>query len=151
MRPPRNNPTPKGAYVLLVRLPRDETIPIGRLGFSRFRAGHYAYVGSALGGLRSRLDRHLRTEKRPRWHIDYLLEKARLEDIVTCETVARVECAIADAMAMQFDSVPGFGCSDCRCRSHLFFSPGPMMPAVISAARAMGLKPAVVDVRASRR
>ena len=133
--------TAKGCYVLLIGLPADETVTAGRLGPIRFRGGHYAYVGSALGGLRSRLNRHLRSEKKAHWHIDYLLEKARISEIVTCETDVRVECVIARALWGRFDSVAGFGSSDCRCRSHLFFSTAKMTETVVSILEELRLSP----------
>jgi Uri superfamily endonuclease len=33
-----------------------------------------------------------------------------------------LECELADALAGAFAPVPGFGASDCKCRSHLFHS-----------------------------
>ena len=138
---PRGGSTAKGCYVLLIELPTEETVTTGRLGPVDFPRGHYAYVGSALGGLRSRLERHLRSEKKVRWHVDYLLEKARISEIVTCETEERVECVIARALAGRFSSVSGFGSSDCRCRSHLFFSTAPMTETVVSLLEQLGLSP----------
>jgi Uri superfamily endonuclease len=133
--------TGRGSYVLLTHLPEEQTIAVGSLSPFRFLRGYYAYVGSALGGFRSRLDRHLRTEKKLHWHIDYLLRYASLDAIITCETEEMTECAIARALAQQFESVPRFGASDCRCRSHLFFSTNDMTPSVISALEATGLEP----------
>ena len=132
--------TARGCYVLLIELPADETVTAGRLGPIHFRRGHYAYVGSALGGLRARLDRHLRPEKKLHWHIDYLLEKARIGETVACETSARVECAIARGLVARFESVPGFGSSDCRCRSHLFYSRAKMTETVVSVVEGLGLE-----------
>lgn len=112
----------KGSYVLLVGLPEEQTIAVGRLRDIRFPRGYYAYVGSAMGGIESRVNRHLRRSKKPHWHIDYLLDKASVIDISVCENGDRVECAIAKALGSRLDSIPGFGSSDCRCRSHLFFA-----------------------------
>ena len=112
----------KGSYVLLIELPEEQTIAIGGLRDVHFLRGCYAYVGSAMGGVKSRVSRHLRRDKKPHWHIDYLLEKASVVDISVCQSEDRVECTIAQALGSQFDSIPGFGSSDCRCRSHLFFT-----------------------------
>jgi sugar fermentation stimulation protein A len=112
----------RGSYILLVKIPEEQTITIGRLGVLRFTRGSYAYVGSAMGGFTSRLPRHLRREKKVHWHIDYLLQKASVLDIITAEAEHRLECTIAQALAGQFEFIPGFGSSDCRCRSHLFFA-----------------------------
>ena len=131
----------KGSYVLLMHLSEEQTIAVGNLSPSLFSRGYYAYVGSALGGFRSRLNRHLRTDKKLHWHIDYLLQHASLDAIVICETEQRIECVIAQALARQFESVPRFGASDCRCPSHLFFATYDMMPPVIAAVEAAGLEP----------
>ena len=112
----------KGSYILLIKLSKEQTITIGSLKALHFPRGYYAYVGSAMSGFKARISRHLKSNKKPRWHIDYLLEKASITGIILGETINRTECAIAQALSRQFDSVPGFGCSDCRCHSHLFFS-----------------------------
>ena len=133
--------TGRGSYVLLMHLPEEQTIAVGSLSPSIFARGHYAYVGSALGGFKSRLDRHLCTKKKLHWHLDYLLQYASLDAIVICETEQRTECAIAQTLARQFQSVPRFGASDCRCRSHLFFATDDMVPSVIAALEETGLEP----------
>ena len=112
----------KGSYILLIRLPEAQTMTIGSLSDVYFPQGYYAYVGSALGGIKARLSRHLNLNKKLHWHIDYLLPKASITDIIIGESEDRVECAIARALSAQFDSIPGFGSSDCRCSSHLFFA-----------------------------
>jgi len=75
-----------------------------------------------MSGFKARISRHLKSNKKPLWHIDYLLQKAPITDIIIGETKERVECAIAQALSSQFDSIPGFGSSDCHCPSHLFFT-----------------------------
>ena len=112
----------KGSYILLIQLPEAQTIAVGSLQNIHFHSGGYAYVGSAMGGFKSRLSRYLGEDKKPRWHIDYLLSRSSISGIILCETEDRVECAIAQALSRQLDSIPGFGSSDCQCRSHLFFS-----------------------------
>ena len=146
-RPIKVNDAARGSYVLLVSLPEERVITVGGLGPIAFSRGHYAYVGSALGGFRSRLNRHLRTDKKPHWHIDYLLEKAVLDSIITGETQERIECKIARALAQKFGSVPGFGASDCRCRSHLFSGAEDMTPTIVSTIEGVGLEPGLKYVR----
>ena len=114
--------TVKGSYILLIALPKQQTITIGSLKAVHFRHGYYAYVGSAMGGIKSRLSHHLKRNKRPRWHIDYFLEKASLNGIILRWSQSKEECNIAQALSRQFDCVPGFGSSDCKCKSHLFFA-----------------------------
>ena len=125
----------KGSYILLIKLPTEQTIRIGGLNVVQFSRGYYAYVGSAMGGFKSRLNRHLKGNKRLHWHIDYLLQKASISGIILGETNDRAECAVAQALSRHFDSIPGFGSSDCKCRSHLFFAADEMkstIPAILN-------------------
>ena len=135
----------KGSYVLLIQLTEEQTITTGRLKATYFPRGYYAYVGSAMGGFKSRLNRHLKSDKKPHWHIDYLLEKATISEIVLCETKDRTECAITQALSCQFDSIPGFGSSDCKCRSHLFFATDKMEPTVMATLNSLSLQPRLVQ------
>ena len=113
-----------GIYVVEVRLRRSNPIRVGQLGEIPFRAGAYLYVGSARRGLRARLERHARREKPRRWHIDYLTTVGAVEFAAVWPTEAVTECELARRVAQlagEHSSVAGFGCSDCRCRSHLFY------------------------------
>ena len=112
----------KGSYTLLINLPEHERIRVGGLGTVDFSSGCYAYVGSAMGGFKSRLSRYLRNDKKPHWHIDYLLnnEEVELTSIYTIESGEQLECRIAKRVARHGTPVPRFGCSDCKCASHLF-------------------------------
>lgn len=116
-----------GTYTLVVELDEPTNLTVGALGTHTFECGYYAYVGSALGpGGFARVDRHreLATGERDtrHWHVDYLLraETATLVDVVQTEGVD-AECEIATLL--DGETVPGFGCSDCRCGSHLYFHP----------------------------
>ena len=112
----------KGSYVLLIKLAREEKILIGKLGFITFPQGFYAYVGSAMNGLSPRINYHLRHKARPHWHIDYFLAKASIREIIFSETEAGAECSLARTLAQGLKPIPGFGCTDCKCHSHLYFS-----------------------------
>jgi Uri superfamily endonuclease len=112
----------KGSYILLFKLATKKDILVGKLGNVSFPKATYAYVGSAMNGLRARLARHLRREKKLHWHIDYLLKEAEVEEIILCQGDERVECSLAQALCERFQAVPGFGSSDCKCRSHLYFA-----------------------------
>jgi Uri superfamily endonuclease len=131
----------KGSYVLLIQLPEDQNITTGKLNVTYFPRGYYAYVGSAMRGFKSRLDRHLKSDKKPHWHIDYFLEKASISEIILCETKNRIECAIAQALSCQFDSIPGFGSSDCKCRSHLFFATDKMKLTIMVTLSSLSMHP----------
>jgi len=111
----------KGSYVLVVELTEDKINQVGKLGRIHFKKGFYVYVGSALNGLEHRINRHLRKTKKKHWHIDYFLDFAEVVDVFYKENETREECKIAKLLDEQLVSIHGFGCSDCRCRSHLFF------------------------------
>ncbi len=138
----------KGSYILLIKLPTEQTIGIGSLNVVPFPGGYYAYVGSAMGGFKSRLNRHLKSNKKPHWHIDYLLQKASINSIILCETNDRAECAVAQALSRQFDSIPGFGSSDCKCRSHLFFAGDEMKSTILAILNLLNIRPRLARVGA---
>ncbi|NLK25848.1 MAG: GIY-YIG nuclease family protein [Euryarchaeota archaeon] len=124
-----------GAYLLLLRLDEPSELVIGALGPIFFEAGDYVYVGSAMGGLEQRVARHLRSKKKLQWHIDYLLQAAVHREALLVPSSSAVECVLANVVA----TLPGatmvrrFGCSDCRCPSHLFHIPGDMVECLRSA------------------
>ena len=109
----------KGIYVLLIQLDVASNIQTAKHRFI-FESGFYGYVGSALSGLERRLTRHLRTDKRFHWHIDYLLAVARINKVICGEIGKSKECALAGISSQKLTPINGFGCSDCRCTSHLF-------------------------------
>ena len=111
----------KGSYILVIKLKEKKSIQIGKLGKIIFDKGFYVYVGSALNGLEQRINRHLRKNKKKHWHIDYFLEFANIVDIFYKESQTKDECNIAIELDKYLSSIPGFGCSDCKCKSHLFF------------------------------
>ena len=110
-----------GSYILLIELPEQRRIPVGRLGIIDFLNGFYVYLGSAMNGLESRVKRHLRRDKKLHWHIDYLLSQAHIVEVILLPGEQRIECALAQALARTFPPIPHFGSSGCRCKSHLFF------------------------------
>ncbi len=57
-----------------------------------------------------------------RWHIDYLLPRCELRQEAIAKTDLDLECCIARGIGERLESVPSFGCSDCRCPSHLHYS-----------------------------
>jgi len=117
--------TSQGTYVLLIKLSRRRRIRIGKLGMREFPPGFYAYVGSAMGGLKARIARHFRSirRKRPHWHIDYFLAAGVAQAVYARTGPKRRECLAARTLGEELPGISGFGCSDCRCRSHLFYSP----------------------------
>ena len=113
-----------GTYALLTRVDTPISIAIGKLGVLSFDAGCYCYVGSALSGVQGRVARHLRPEKKVRWHVDYLLQHAQTVAVLCRYSRERLECRIAQELKnLGLASVRGFGASDCQCSSHLFHHP----------------------------
>ena len=131
----------RGGYILILALGTAEEISVGSLGLFSFSSGFYAYCGSALGGFESRLRRHLRVDKVPKWHIDYLLTEARISRIILYQTERRLECLLAQALRGSFLAIPGFGATDCSCPSHLYFAreEASLMSGILRAADLPGL------------
>lgn len=111
----------KGSYVLLIYLDKKKEITIGKLGTATFNPGWYAYVGSALNSISGRINRHLKENKKLHWHIDYFLQHTNINIVFYKESNLREECMIAEEFSKHCNYIPGFGCSDCHCQSHLFY------------------------------
>ncbi len=119
-------PKDKGSYLLMLRLHEARTIQVGSLGRIAFARGWYAYAGSAFGpgGLAARLRHHLVPVRRPHWHIDYLRAEARVAEIWAAGGLPCREHDWASALTKGMGAgtgIRGFGCSDCRCLSHLIY------------------------------
>lgn len=144
----------KGVYALIL----ENTgciVRIGALGEREFAPGRHIYVGSARGsGGLSRARRHVKLalcrDRPPRWHIDYLLLDPHFfpAAVVTAATGRDCECDLARAVAGS--SVPGFGCSDCGCPSHLFYRPGDPVPEVVEAFRGLDLDARITRIKNER-
>jgi Uri superfamily endonuclease len=115
-----------GIYALEIRLGQDTCVKVGALGEISFKKGCYVYVGSAQKNLEKRVQRHLRKEKKLFWHIDYLLDNkhGKITRVLFRQAAGKTEeCAVAQELERLGAPVNGFGCSDCHCRSHLFWFP----------------------------
>jgi Uri superfamily endonuclease len=121
-RPLSRGAVTKGTYLLLMELEDSQAIAVGALGVLSFSRGFYAYVGSAMNGLESRVARHLGHRKKRRWHVDYLLERAPVYDVRLVPGQHRLECVFATALSRTLLCVRHFGSSDCSCPGHLFFA-----------------------------
>jgi len=115
--------TKRGTYCLVIHVKNKSNIVIGKLDNIKFEKGFYVYVGSALNSLNSRIKRHLSTDKKKHWHVDYLLdsENSKIIDIIYVEHSKKWECRVAEEHSVLGTGVRGFGCSDCKCDSHLFY------------------------------
>jgi Uri superfamily endonuclease len=116
----------KGTYILLTKLAKTQKIKPGKLPEADYNKGIYMYIGRARTGLRARIKRHIRSQKKLFWHIDYLMQKAKIVDIWIRQNYFG-ECSTADEIRnfkpAAAKTILGFGSSDCRCRSHLFYFP----------------------------
>lgn len=144
-----------GIYVLCIKNEQTTEIKVGKLGTLEFeKDGIHVYVGSAMNGLYHRIKRHLSKDKKIRWHIDYLLEKARVFKVCYAITNERKECAVSQFFNVKnkfFTPVPRFGNSDCRsCPGHLYkwIVPGKLEKfdgLVRTSFESAGLKPRILQ------
>jgi len=120
----------KGTYVLIIKLTKNSTIKIGKLGNIQFSKGYYCYVGSAFGkrtSLENRIRRHKKLnnkkEDKLKWHIDYFLvnPNAFIEKAVAFNE-KKIEFKISRRLLKHAEmAINGFGCSDCKCKSHFYY------------------------------
>ncbi len=111
-------------YILILHNNKKVTKKIGKLGDFIFLPGYYLYIGSAKKNLDKRIERHIRKEKKLHWHIDYLTTDFYMIKVVAFSNVVFSECELAQSIKEEFDliePIKGFGASDCRCNTHLFF------------------------------
>jgi len=110
---------------LVIRMRRNVRVCVGALGEVAFKKGAYVYVGSAQKNLEKRVQRHRRKEKKLFWHIDYLLnsDSSEVVEVMFRPSGKTDECTFAQTLDKKSERVTAFGCSDCRCKSHLFYFP----------------------------
>ena len=118
--------TEPGTYALILLSSSNEIISVGKLVNLKLQGGYYVYVGSALGagGLKARIKYHTRLSTKPHWHIDYLKPFVEIKRIWYSYDTHRNEHNWASVL-IEFPestvSLDGFGASDCKCKSHLFY------------------------------
>lgn len=147
----------KGVYTLLLKVNSDEWIRVGSIGRFRF-SGLYAYTGSALGkgstSLNNRVSRHLRDEKKIRWHIDYVLgcPSTEVKHVITSRTeIKSKECEVSRNILTSVcctAPVTKFGSSDCSCHSHLVHLRGSLDQAlqiILGAYEKSGLRATTIS------
>ena len=117
----------KGSYSLLLEIKESNSVEVGVLGKIELLKGFYVYNGSAFGpGGLKRVQRHKKKsgqQKGCHWHIDYLLtlRNSQIVEVFTKES-SHHECSLSKDMKRVFDFIEDFGCSDCGCVTHLFYS-----------------------------
>lgn len=116
-----------GTYALIMEAVSPFERKIGRLGIINGQPGYYIYCGSAFGpgGIKARTDHHRRISPKPHWHIDYLRYAAIIREIWYSFDLSKREHDWTKALVFHSDCsipFPGFGASDCACKSHLVYS-----------------------------
>lgn len=106
-------------YQLTIQVQQPVKIIVGKLGVLDLPKCTCVYTGSARKNMEARIGRHLRDNKKLRWHIDYLL----VHPAVSVSQVDRYktpECELNQSVS-GIIALTGFGSSDCRagCGSHL--------------------------------
>jgi Uri superfamily endonuclease len=114
----------KGTYCLIIYCNIYTSVNVGKLGEIKFLPGYYIYIGSALNNMDKRIKRHMDMKKKIFWHIDYLTSNKDFKPYgaYVINDKKRMECRKADEFQKELQSIPGFGSSDCRCGSHLFYA-----------------------------
>lgn len=110
----------KGCYCLIIEVNENQCLKIGKKLKIDFKKGYYVYVGSAMNNLESRVKRHLSKTKKLHWHIDYLLRNNEIIEVIY-NLDEKVECDLSQRLAKNNESIEDFGCSDCKCESHLYY------------------------------
>lgn len=113
----------KGSYLLLLENKVDMEIEIGKLGKRQFSSGFYIYVGSGMANLEKRVKHHLLKKKNYHYHIDYLTpDHMKIKKYFLIRSTEKMESDIALRVEKVCDEVVnGFGCSDTKENSHLFY------------------------------
>ena len=140
----------KGVYILILKLNDDKVIQVGKLGQLKFKKGFYAYTGSALGnGGFKRVNRHFEVasgkNKVRRWHIDYILPNSEMLSAVLLPTNDALECTVAKKMGQFLNEFPGFGCTDCNCLTHLFFSEKDPEEDIVKTCRFLEIESIIIN------
>lgn len=112
--------------MVVLKCTQAKTIQIGKLASLQIKHGYYVYVGSAMGpgGVLARLRHHSKISKRPHWHLDYLRGETEFDAAYALYSSERKECEWVEIMAKNEQAskpLQGFGSSDCRCVTHLFY------------------------------
>lgn len=115
-----------GTYVLVLVCKQHTRRQVGKWGLLLLKPGYYSYIGSAFGsgGVKARVSRHCRKDKAMRWHIDYLSGICVPREIWYSYDKTRLEHHWAESFGRMKSASPvsGFGCSDCSCDAHLFYT-----------------------------
>ena len=108
----------KGTYVLLLKLEKGVGLKYGKKT-SHLEPGYYAYVGSAMGGFFRRIPRYFLGPGKKHWHIDYLLDHARIAGLIMFSG-RNIEEEISNVLSYHFEGIESFGANDLRVKTNLY-------------------------------
>ena len=111
-------------YIVGIYVSKPITIEVGSLGRVSFRKGYYIYIGSGGRAPLSRIHRHFRRNKRIRWHIDYLTQYYPALEAYVIWSPNIDEYGLYLDLCSRYEFIEGFGSSDKRSKSHLFYLGG---------------------------
>ncbi|WP_448378765.1 GIY-YIG nuclease family protein [Fervidobacterium sp.] len=109
----------KGAYIFVLTLDTPVELNLGRNRW-KLNPGTYDYIGSGMGNLEKRVERHFLVNKRLRWHIDYLTCHGKPLFAILITSKERMEEKISLTFQSHFRCVEGFGASDLKVLSNLY-------------------------------
>lgn len=117
----------KGTYLLVLYCQNQFSTHVGRLGLVKFEEGYYLYTGSAFGGggVKARVGRHLTAQPSKHWHIDYVKNKMDIVEAWYVIGEKNYEHLWSEKIEKVMElNVPcnNMGSTDCKCKSHFFFS-----------------------------
>ncbi len=111
----------RGGYILLLKNGMTRKIRVGKR-ILYFDKGYYIYCGSAMNDLEKRVSRHFSKEKKFRWHIDYISVEMQPLIAFAISSDKKIECSLSEILKEFFRGFDEFGASDCKCKTHLFYS-----------------------------
>ncbi len=118
----------QGIYILEIFAEKSFKVNSQKFHSKIFNDGYYYYVGSAQKNLKSRIDRHLKREKKLHWHIDYIttIRTNKISNIYYFFNRGKnFECSLVQDLLKNtslYTPVNDFGNSDCSiCDSHLLY------------------------------
>jgi Uri superfamily endonuclease len=113
----------KGTYILLLKLEEQLKIKLKNKNFE-LEIGYYCYVGSAMKNLHQRIGRHISYKEgnyKKHWHIDNLLEVSEVKICFLIPDGIYREIEISSTFSNFFIPIKGFGASDLKIDSNLYF------------------------------
>jgi len=118
-----------GIYLLELYISPSVKLSSTRFPRELFADGYYYYAGSAQKKLKSRIERHLKKNKKVHWHIDHLTTgTGAISRLWIFENASKdLECELVQFLQknLKFEiPINNFGNGDCtnKCPSHLLYS-----------------------------